>query len=144
MTRFRSSSPHLAGSAAFASAVVTLLTAVLTQAAETDFAPAAGDDFPTEVFWGDTHVHSSFSVDANSMGNTRLSPADAYRFAKGDPVVANNGMTARLEAPLDFLVVSDHAEYMGLLPALRAGNEALLSDPVGQRLSLLSRRRRSA
>ncbi|MBB82270.1 MAG: hypothetical protein CL931_00485 [Deltaproteobacteria bacterium] len=135
MTRFRSPSPYLAESAAFASAVVTLLTAVLTQAAETDFAPAAGDDFPTEVFWGDTHVHSSFSVDANSMGNTRLSPADAYRFAKGEAVVANNGMTARLEAPLDFLVVSDHAEYMGLLPALRAGNEALLSDPVGRRLS---------
>ena len=135
MTRFRPPSPYLAGSAAFASAVVTLLAAVLTQAAETDFAPAARDDFPTEVFWGDTHVHSSFSVDANSMGNTRLSPADAYRFAKGEAVVANNGMTARLEAPLDFLVVSDHAEYMGLLPALRAGNEALLSDPVGRRLS---------
>ena len=119
--------------------MVTALSATAAQIAVADpslpYAPAAHDDFPTEVFWGDTHVHSSFSVDANSMGNTRLSPADAYRFAKGEAVVANNGMTARLEAPLDFLVVSDHAEYMGLLPALRSGNEALLADPVGRRLA---------
>ena len=99
------------------------------------YAPGYGDDFPSEVFWGDTHVHSSFSMDANTMGNTRLSPAQAYRFARGEAVVANNGMTARLDTPLDFLVVSDHAEYMGLLPALRAENEMLLSDPVGERLS---------
>ncbi|CAM9475727.1 unnamed protein product, partial [Discosporangium mesarthrocarpum] len=128
-----------ARSATLVLAVVIGLTAGLAQAEAAEpalqYAPAAQDAFPTEVFWGDTHVHSSFSVDANSMGNTRLSPADAYRFAKGEAVVANNGMTARLEAPLDFLVVSDHAEYMGLLPALRSGNEALLADPVGRRLS---------
>ena len=105
------------------------------QATPEQYAPGFGDDFPREVFWGDTHVHSSFSMDANTMGNTRLSPAQAYRFARGEAVVANNGMTARLDTPLDFLVVSDHAEYMGLLPALRAENEMLLSDPIGQRLS---------
>jgi len=127
----------LAGSATLALVVVSLLVAVHAQGAEEadSYAPAAHDDFPTEVFWGDTHVHSSFSVDANTMGNTRLSPADAYRFARGEAVIANSGQTARLEAPLDFLVVSDHAEYMGLLPALRAENEMLMSDPVGQRLS---------
>jgi hypothetical protein len=86
----------------------------------TQYSPGFGETFPTEVLWGDTHVHSSFSMDANTMGNTRLNPADAYRFARGEAVVANNGMTAKLDAPLDFLVVSDHAEYMGLLPALRA------------------------
>ncbi len=139
MIRFGPSSRPPGRSAPLLAAVVTGLTAALAQAAAAEptapYAPAALDDFPTEVFWGDTHVHSSFSVDANSMGNTRLSPADAYRFAKGHAVVANSGRTARLEAPLDFLVVSDHAEYMGLLPALRAGNEALLADPVGRRLS---------
>ena len=139
MARSDAPLPSPAGSATLRLAVVIGLTAGLVQVAAAEppsqYAPAHQDDFPTEVFWGDTHVHSSFSVDANSMGNTRLSPADAYRFAKGEAVVANNGMTARLEAPLDFLVVSDHAEYMGLLPALRAGDAALLADPVGRRLS---------
>ena len=139
MVQHDRSSRSPARSARLGLAVVTALSATAAQIAVADpalpYAPAAHDDFPTEVFWGDTHVHSSFSVDANSMGNTRLSPADAYRFAKGEAVVANNGMTARLEAPLDFLVVSDHAEYMGLLPALRSGNEALLADPVGRRLA---------
>ncbi len=99
------------------------------------YSPGFADDFPKEVFWGDTHVHSSFSMDANTMGNTRLSPAEAYRFARGEAVVANNGMTAQLDVPLDFLVVSDHAEYMGLLPGLRAGNPLLLGDPAGQKLA---------
>lgn len=100
-----------------------------------EYSPTYADDFPTQVLFGDTHVHSSFSMDANTMGNTRLSPADAYRFARGEAVQAHNGMTVRLDAPLDFLVVSDHAEYMGLLPSLRAGDEMLLRDEMGQRLS---------
>ncbi len=98
------------------------------------YAPHAGEDFPTRVFWGDTHVHSSFSMDANTMGNTRLTPADAYRFARGEKVQAASGMLAQLEVPLDFLVVADHAEYMGLLPKLRAGDRALLRNPVAKRL----------
>jgi len=99
------------------------------------YAPHIDEDFPTEVFFGDTHVHSSFSMDANSMGNTRLTPADAYRYARGEKVMANSGMEARLEQPLDFLVVSDHSEYMGLLPRLRAGDPRVLGDPVGRELS---------
>ena len=122
-----------------ASAILALLIAPAAVAEGTSpteqYSPGFGDDFPREVLWGDTHVHSSFSMDANTMGNTRLDPADAYRFARGEAVVANNGMTARLDAPLDFLVVSDHAEYMGLLPALRAEDEMLLRDPVARRLS---------
>jgi hypothetical protein len=100
-----------------------------------EYSPNAGDDFPKNVFFGDTHVHSSFSMDANTMGNTRLSPADAYRFARGEAVQAHNGMTVQLDTPLDFLVVSDHAEYMGLLPSLRAEDEMLMQDAVAQRLS---------
>ena len=100
-----------------------------------EYSPGFGDDFPTEVYWGDTHVHSSFSMDANTMGNTRLSPAAAYRFARGEAVRAHNGMTVRLDVPLDFLVVADHAEYMGLLPGLRAEDPMLMQDPVGKRLA---------
>ena len=118
------------------SLLLTLAACTLAIAASeaAEYSPHAHEDLPNRIYWGDTHVHSSFSMDANSMGNTRLSPADAYRFARGEPVLASSGMTARLEQPLDFLLVSDHAEYMGLLPKLRAGDPLLLSDPVGQRL----------
>jgi hypothetical protein len=102
-----------------------------------DYAPYGHENFPMRVYWGDTHVHSSFSMDASSAGNVRLTPADAYRFAKGEAIQAYNGMTARLDTPLDFLVVSDHAEYMGVLPMLRAGDETLLEDPEAKKLAEL-------
>jgi hypothetical protein len=101
---------------------------------EGEYSPHAFRRTPTEVFWGDTHVHSAFSMDANSIGNTRLGPDAAYRFAKGERVEASSGMQAQLLRPLDFLVVSDHSEYMGLLPALRAGDPRILGDPVGREL----------
>lgn len=100
-----------------------------------EYSPSVADDFPTRVFWGDTHVHTAFSMDANAMGDTRLTPEEAYRFARGEAVRANNGMTARLEVPLDFLVVADHSEYMGLLPRLREGDPTILADPAGRRLT---------
>ena len=77
---------------------------------------------------------TSFSMDANSMGNTRLGPSDAYRFAKGEVVTSNTGQKVRLDRPLDFLVVSDHAEYMGVLPRLRAQDPLILGDPAGKKL----------
>jgi len=101
---------------------------------DSDYSPNAREDFPMQVFWGDTHVHSAFSMDASLAGNTRLTPADAYRFARGEGVRTASGKLARLDRPLDFLVVSDHAEYMGLLPKLRAGDPQVLADATGKRL----------
>ncbi len=99
------------------------------------YSPMAGKDYPQQVYWGDTHLHTSYSFDAAMMGNKGLSPEDAYRFARGDEIKAHNGMTARLNRPLDFLMVSDHAEYLGLLPMIFNGDPLLLSDPVGKRWS---------
>jgi hypothetical protein len=99
-----------------------------------NYSPYVGEDYPLNLYWGDTHLHTSFSLDANTMGNTSLPPSTAYRFAMGEEVVANNGMPAKLEAPLDFLVVSDHAEHMGIMIKLRAGDPELLEDPDGRRL----------
>jgi hypothetical protein len=67
------------------------------------------------------------------VGNFNLGPAEAYRFVRGEQVKANNGMQARLVRPLDFLVVSDHAEYQGLMPALREGEREVLAHEVGKR-----------
>ena len=111
----------------------TLTLAAVVAAAE-EYSPYIDEDFPDRLLWGDTHLHSSFSMDASIMGNTALPPQVAFRFARGEQVTANNGMQVKLVAPLDFLVVSDHAEHMGILPKLRAGDADILEDPVGRRL----------
>ena len=81
------------------------------------YSPYADDSFPTNVYLGDTHVHTALSGDAFALG-TRLMPDDAYRFAKGEAVRATGGEEVRLRRPLDFLMVSDHAENLGVLPRL--------------------------
>ena len=70
--------------------------------------------------WGDTHLHTAISVDAGTM-NT-LGQEEALRFARGDEVTTTHGLRAKLSRPLDFLVVSDHAEMYGLMPQLLKGN----------------------
>ena len=72
----------------------------------------AGRNFPERVYWGDTHLHTSFSMDAGAFG-CRLGPRDAYRFAKGQEVIASSGQPTRLARPLDFLVVADHSDGFG-------------------------------
>ncbi len=96
------------------------------------YSPYAGRDFPMRPFFGDTHLHTSFSFDAGAFG-CRLSPADAYRFAKGQEIAASSGQRARLSRSLDFLVVADHSDNMGFFPDLLAGKPELLADPAGRR-----------
>lgn len=89
-----------------------LLLSPLLLAAE-NYSRPVGLDYPQNVYWGDTHLHTRNSADAYSLGNMNLTPADAYRFARGQAIMAHNGMQVQLRRPLDFLVVSDHAEYLG-------------------------------
>ncbi len=96
------------------------------------FSPYAGRNFPTQVFWGDTHLHTELSMDAGAFG-ARLGPEDAYRFASGEEVTSSTGLQARLSLPLDFLVVADHSDNMGFFPELLAGNPQFLADPTGRR-----------
>ena len=95
------------------------------------FSPYAGREFPTQVMWGDTHLHTAISVDAGTM-NT-LGQEDALRFARGDEVTTTHGLRAKLSRPLDFLVVSDHAEMYGLMPQLLKGNPEILAQETGKR-----------
>ena len=67
----------------------------------------AGREFPTFPLWGDTHLRTGLSMDAGAFG-ARLTPADAYRFAKGEKLVSSTGQPVKLLRPLDFLVVADH------------------------------------
>lgn len=114
---------------------LTLLSMTLSSASvQAQYTPWAQEDYPQNLYWGDTHVHSAFSMDANTMGNTALPPADAYRFARGEAVTANNGMVAKLRTPLDFLVVSDHAEQMGIMMKLREGDPRLMKNDHAKRI----------
>ena len=96
------------------------------------YSPYAGRGYPTRVYWGDTHLHTSVSMDAGAFGCTLL-PKDAYFFAKGNEVTSSTGQRVRLSRPLDFLVVADHSDNMGLFPDLFAGKPELLADPQGRR-----------
>jgi hypothetical protein len=98
---------------------------------ETTYSPYAGREHPTRVWWGDTHLHTSMSMDAGAFGN-RLGVREAYYFARGGEVKASGGQPARLSRPLDFLVVADHSDNMGFFPDLYAGKEELLEHPKAQ------------
>ncbi len=93
------------------------------------FSPYAGRNFPTRVYWGDTHLHTRNSLDARGLG-ALLSPEDAYRFARGEEVIASHGIPAKLSRPLDFLVVADHSDGMGAMREIIRGNPNLLKDPT--------------
>lgn len=90
---------------------------------------------PTQLLWGDTHVHSSFSVDAYMLGNRSATPDDAYRFAKGLPIIhPYHRARIQLKQPLDFLVVSDHAEMLGTIYRVSAGDAELAASETGKEL----------
>jgi len=95
------------------------------------YSPYAGRGFASRPLWGDTHLHTSLSMDAGAFGN-RLGLDAAYQFARGDEVVSSNGTPARLSRPLDWLVVADHSDNMGLFPDLLAGKQHILADPTGK------------
>ena len=89
------------------------------------YSPYAERNFPDRVFWGDTHLHTGLSVDAGLFG-ARLGPDEAYRFARGEQVMASSGQPARLGRPLDWLVIADHSDAMGFFLDLAAGNPDIL------------------
>jgi len=93
------------------------------------YSPYAGRNFPTQVYWGDTHVHTDMSLDANGFG-ARIGPDAAYRLARGEEVVSSTGIPFKLSRPLDWLVVADHSDGMGAMKEIMAGNPRLLKDPI--------------
>ena len=98
-------------------------------AAKKPYSPYAGRGFPTMVLWGDTHLHTSNSLDARAMGAT-LGPEEAFRFARGDEVTSAHGERVRLSRALDFLVVADHSDAMGTMNEIVAGNPELMRNPT--------------
>ncbi|MCE8556580.1 DUF3604 domain-containing protein [Ruegeria sp. PrR005] len=97
------------------------------------YSPYLDQSYPNRVFFGDTHLHTSYSTDAGMIGNV-LGPDDAFRFARGEKVRASMGTWAQLVRPLDFLVVADHAENLGLAPMIAESNTGLLANDWGRKL----------
>jgi len=91
-------------------------------------AEIANTEYPEQVFWGDTHLHTDNSIDAFGFGN-RLDAENALRFARGEEVTATKGAKAKLSRPLDFLVIADHSDAMGATKAImEAPRIALLTN----------------
>ncbi len=132
-----------AASTAFAAAAITAIFSLTLcaapfenilddkQATDRVYSPYAGRAYPDRVLFGDTHFHTNLSFDAGLIG-TLLDVDAAYRCARGEQVLSNTGQPFQLIRPLDFLVITDHAEMIGLAPMLREGHPALLADPWGK------------
>jgi len=81
-----------------------------------------------QAYFGETHLHTGVSIDAFISGN-RLTPEDAYRFAKGEEIMVNGSMH-KIKRTLDFVAVTDHAEFMGEAYSLMNPGAPGYDDPV--------------
>jgi hypothetical protein len=95
------------------------------------YSPYAQRAFPSQVFWGDTHLHTRLSADAGLFGNV-LGLDEAYRFAKGEEVTASTGQPAKLARPLDWLVIADHSDAMGFSEDIAKGSPNILKYDKGK------------
>jgi len=98
------------------------------------YSPYAQRRFPSSPLWGDTHLHTGLSVDAGLFG-ARLGLEEAYRFARGEEVVSSTGQPVKLARPLDWLVIADHSDGMGLINDLGAAAPAVTRFEQGARWS---------
>ncbi len=118
----------LAGASAFAEAPPVTEEDV---AESRVYSPYVDRGYPDQVLFGDMHFHTNLSFDAGLIG-TSLTAHEGYRVARGEKVISNTGQPVQLIRPLDFLVITDHAEMMGLAPAIQGSDPVLLADPWGK------------
>ena len=95
------------------------------------FSPYAQRSFPNNVYWGETHLHTGLSLDAGLFGNI-LGHEDAYRFARGEEIVSSTGLPVKLGRPLDWLVITDHSDMMGIATDIQKGAPNIMANPKGR------------
>jgi hypothetical protein len=96
-----------------------------------EYSPYAERAFPNQVFWGETHLHTGLSLDAGLFGNI-LNHEDAYRFARGEQIKSSSGLQVKLGRPLDWLVITDHSDMMGIATDIQKGAPNIVADPKGK------------
>jgi len=97
-----------------------------------NYSPYPDDYYPQNVYFGDTHLHTSWSADAGLAGAT-LGPDFAYRVARGERVTSQTGLPFKLIRPLDFVVVADHSENMGIYDYLDRADPILKESENGRK-----------
>jgi len=95
------------------------------------YSPYAQRSFPSKVYWGETHLHTGLSLDAGLFGNT-TGHDTAYRLARGEEVTSSTGQPLKLSRPLDYLVITDHSDMMGIATDIQRGAPNILAVPKGK------------
>jgi Protein of unknown function (DUF3604) len=98
---------------------------------------AAGRPAPNPLnnaYFGDLHLHTRNSFDAYIF-NVRASPDEAFTYAKGGTIKHATGLDMKMNSgPLDFLAITDHSEYLGVLPAINTPGDPYASVPYANDL----------
>src|ERR1700746_1173889 len=99
--------------------------------------PALAQSGPARnAYFGETHVHTSWSLDAWLFGNRMTDPGDAYKYFKGEAIKSPLGYDIKIDTPLDFAGVTDHSEYVGVTRLANDPNSPISKLPVVQPLIL--------
>ena len=99
----------------------------------TQYSPPVRDAGATNLYWGDTHLHTRDSADAFILGNETLTSDHAFQLAQGMEILLSEGRRVKLRRPLDFLAVTDHAEYLGVLPRVQGRDRGMLGWSIGRK-----------
>ena len=98
------------------------------------YSPYAKRSFPSNLYWGETHLHTGLSLDAGLFGNV-LGHKEAYRLARGEEIVTSTGLPIKLGRPLDWLVITDHSDMMGIAIDIQKGSPNILANAKGKEWS---------
>jgi len=95
------------------------------------YSPYAQRAFPSNIYWGETHLHTGISLDAGLFGCV-LGHEEAYRFARGEEVTTSTGLPVKLSRPLDWLVITDHSDMMGIATDIQRGTPNIMAEEKGR------------
>ena len=109
---------------------IVALTAAMAFPAMAD----AQDAAKRQAYFGETHVHTSWSFDAYIFGNHLTGPADAYKYAKGEPIKHPLGYDIQITTPLDWMGVTDHSEYAGVVRLSNDPSSPISKLPIAEKL----------
>lgn len=115
--------------------VTTLCLLALFVPGLTNAAPSEAPNPERNAYFGETHVHTAWSLDSNlGFGVTQGGPEDFYRYSMGQPVPHPGGIMAKITTPLDWAATTEHAEYLGAVQAASDPNSPLSKTLVGKSL----------